>query len=905
MLTFFRIGVLGLGCLLAYQIASHDLGAQPGKADPEKAFKKFDANGDGKISREEWKRLVEAAPKLKDNPKAADFIFDRLDANKDGFLSLDEYKKIVEFGPGKKKNAEPKEPIVEKPATADQIAFFEKSIRPVLVKECYSCHSKEIAKPKGDLLLDTRGGLRDGGLNGPAIIPGDPKKSLLIKALKHVDEKLAMPPKKKLSDEVVADFEKWIAMGAADPRDSSAKVVKSDIDIEKGRKFWAFQPVKPTTVPPVKNATWAMSDVDRFLLAGLEAKGLKPVGDADARTLIRRLYFDLVGLPPMPEDVEVFVRDYAAKPQAAIEKAVDQLLASPRFGERWGRHWLDVARFAESSGKQANFAYPHAWRYRDYVIAAFNADKPYDQFIREQLAGDLLPAKDDQEKAEHLIATGFLAVGSKQHNERLPQQFQLDLVDEQIDATFVAFQGMTVACARCHDHKFDPIPTKDYYALVGIFRSTETCYGTIRVIQSNHPSPLITLPKAAEAPAVLSPLSAERRTSLEKQLKDLNEQFSKLTQADRFGSMMGIRLRIQIAGIESQFTLYEADGTPKALTMGVRERSFPTDSRLYIRGELAQPGETVKRALPQVMVTKQPTIAKGSGRRELADWIASSDNPLTARVMANRVWLHLFGRGIVATPDNFGASGNLPSNPALLDHLARSFTDNGWSVKKLIRSLVLSRAYQMSSQFDETSYEADPDNVLVWRMNKRRLEAEPMRDAILAISGRLDLTPPKGNFIAKNGEGNVGFAFRGRPGDAGTGDAYRSVYMPIVRDLLPEALTLFDFPDPTLIAGERATTTIPAQSLYLMNNPFVIRNAETVADKLLASSGSDAEKLGRAYLMFFSRPPSEKETKTALEFVEKYGKQLEKDRVGAGQAKRATWTALCQSLFASAEFSHR
>jgi hypothetical protein len=578
-----------------------------------------------------------------------------------------------------------------------------------------------------------------------------------------------------------------------------------------------------------------------------------------------------------------------------VAAAVDKLLASPQFGERWGRHWLDVARYAESSGRSINFAYPYAWRYRDYVIAAFNADKPFDQFIREQLAGDLLPAKDDREKAEFLIATGFLAIGPKAHDERNRQQFAMDVADEQIDVTFQAFQGLTVACARCHDHKFDPIPQKDYYALAGIFRSTETCYGTIRVFLNNYPSPTVSLPKDAGVPLHLEPLTTERRSEIEKQIKDVRSQMAQVTGQNAF--LRRIFMQSRVSTLQSQLAQYEDDGTPKPLAVGVREGRSASDSRLYVRGERSQPGETVKRGFPQVLTAQQPTIASGSGRRELADWIASKDNPLTARVMANRVWLHLIGRGLVATPDNFGANGQPVSHAALLDHLALSFADNGWSVKELIRRIVLSRAYQLSSQFDEKNFEADPDNVLVWRMPKRRLEAEALRDTMLAVAGRLDVTPPKGSVVARGGEGGVGFRGRGGPGgDPIATDVHRTVYLSIVRDGLPEMLTLFDFPDPTLIIGERAATTVPAQSLCLMNNPFVLRQAEAMADKLLADGEDDAGRLTRAYELCYSRPPSEKELQAARMFLENYGQK---------QDRRSTWAALCQALFASAEFAHR
>jgi hypothetical protein len=791
--------------------------------------------------------------------------------------------------------AAPPELRAQSPPTPEQIAFFERSIRPVLVKECYTCHATTAEKIKGNFTLDTRDGIRKGGNTGPAIVPGDVNKSLLLQAIRQVNEELKMPPKKKLADAVIADFEKWIAMGAPDPRDGSGRVAKYEIDIDNGRKFWSFQPPRQVPPPAVKDVTWPKTDIDRFLLAELEANGLHPVADADPRTLLRRMSLDLIGLPPTPEEVEAFVMEYASSPKTALQATVDRLLATPHFGERWGRHWLDVARYAESSGRSINFAYPHAWRYRDYVIDAFNKDKPYDQFIREQLAGDLLPANDDKEKAEFLVATGFLAIGPKTHDERNRRQFMVDVADEQIDVTFQAFQGLTVACARCHDHKFDPIPQKDYYAVAGIFRSTETCYGTIRVFLNNHPSPMVDLPKSAGVTIPLEPLTAERRATIEKQIQDTRGQMTQVTGQNAF--LQRIFMQSRVSTLQSQLALYEADGTPKPLAAGVREARMISDSPLYIRGELSQPGETVKRGFPQVLTTKPAAISSGSGRRELADWIASTDNPLTARVMANRVWLHLIGRGLVPTPDNFGASGQAVSHPALLDYLAYTFADNGWSVKKLIRSIVLSRAYQMSSQFDEKNFELDPDNVLVWRMPKRRLEVEALRDTMLALAGRLDLTAPKGSTVARGGEGNAGFRGRGGPGgDPIATDTHRTVYLSIVRDGLPEMLTLFDFPDPSLIIGERATTTVPAQSLYLMNNPFVIRQAEAMADNLLASSDDDAGLVTQAYHLCYARPPSTEELQKAQQFIADYGRS---------HSRRSTWTALCQALFASAEFSHR
>ena len=598
--------------------------------------------------------------------------------------------------------------FADKP-TQEQLAFFEKKIRPVLVESCYKCHSAESEKVKGELLLDTRDGIRKGGTSGPSIIAGNPDRSPLIKGMRHKDPDTAMPPKEKLPDAVVADFEAWVKMGAPDPREGKAVANnKYVVDVEKGRSFWAFVAPKKAPAPEVKNAAWATSSIDRHILADLEKNGIKPVGNADKRTLLRRIYLDLTGLPPTSEEMEAFVADAAPN---AFEKVVDKLLASPRFGERWGRHWLDIARYAESSGKTANFNYPHAWRYRDYVIGAFNSDKPYDQFIKEQLAGDLMPSADPKTKAERIVATGFLAIGPKALNENSSLQFELDIVDEQIDVTTQAFLGITAACARCHDHKFDPIPTKDYYALAGIFRSTETCYGTVRFVQSQRPSPLIALPAESAPCAIGKKLTAEERTALEKEIADLKKKIAEST--DRLANIFPAA---QLAAAQSKLDTYEADGTPKLQAMGARDKperggGFPPpkgpfgpggfgpkggfgmsrsidDSPIYTRGEPNQPTETkVPRGTLQVMSKTPLKIRSGSGRLELAQWIASKDNPLTARVMANRVWMHLFGRGIVSTAENFGAAGQPPSNPELLDHLAISFMDDAWSVKKLVKRI--------------------------------------------------------------------------------------------------------------------------------------------------------------------------------------------------------------------------
>ena len=841
--------------------------------------------------------------------------------------------------------------------TSEQRDFFEKKIRPVLADKCYKCHSEKSEKIKGGLVLDTREGIRRGGDNGPAVVPGDLKESLLIEAVRYASKDFAMPPKKeggKLPDEVIRDFEKWVQMGAPDPRDGAAKVVKK-YDEAKAKAWWAFQPVKKPVVPAVQDAAWAKSDLDRFVLAGLEAKGLKPVADADKLTLIRRVYFDLLGLPPPHAEITAFVQD---KSPEAFAKVVDRLLASPQFGERWGRHWLDVARYAESSGKDFNTAYPHAWRYRDYVIAAFNADKPYDEFVREQIAGDLLPAKDDRERAEHQIATGYLAIGAKSLNEQNPRQFALDVADEQIDALSQGMLGMTIACARCHDHKFDPIPQRDYYAMAGIFLSTDTRYGTAAGLQNRHPTKPIELPIGAALPKVARSLFAEERARKETQLaalkKERDEMIAERQKARRAGTQdqngaRALRLISQVGELEAELSSFDTSGQPKALAVGVLDRPAPgtaagfggtlregirsqifgraaafgtiTDSPLFARGEPDKPGEKVPRGFVSALSTgAAPVIpAKTSGRRELAEWIVAPENPLTARVMANRVWHWLFGRGIVESVDNFGTSGQPPTNAALLDHLALRLRDGGWSVKKLIREIVLSRTYQLGSAFDEKSFAADPENTLVWRMSKRRLDAECIRDAILATSQQLQLQPPVGSPVALAGDGPVSRPRRGGSDVAiNAATNVRSVYLPIIRDLLPDALDAFDFAEPSLVTGARETTNVPSQALFLLNSEFVATQARLLGQRVVASypggpnGGASAnldERVTYAYWLVFSRPPDAVERTAAMTFFGKFPAAWSKgDKSAPGlrnaEAATAAWTSFCRALFASAEFRY-
>jgi hypothetical protein len=781
-------------------------------------------------------------------------------------------------------------------ADAAGIAFFEKNIRPVLANNCYKCHSAEARNLKGELFLDSKQGMINGGESGPVIVPGKPAESRLLQAIRR-DGKLKMPPRDKLSGQVAAHFAEWIRMGAPDPRVvNGGNPVKSKIDLAAGRKFWSFiPPAKPNT-PPVKDSAWPRGEIDRFVLSKLEENKLSPVRDATRRELIRRTYFDLIGLPPSPGQVAGFLSDTSAN---AFEKVVDELLRSPHFGEHWGRHWLDVARYSESNGMERNFTYPHAWRYRDYVINSFNNDKSFRRFVREQVAGDLLGRDKRKPTDEELIATGFLALGPKPLNQGNKVLFKLDVIDEQIDATTRTFLGLTVSCARCHDHKFDPIPTRDYYAMAGIFRSTDALYGTVNGKGNRQPSDLHAIAgndsnRAEKVRAHNDKLrKAKRRLSgMQNQMKDLRTLKKKATGDDKTRMRNLSRslkdLRSNIKNLEEK--------TPDAdYAMGVRDGKIG-DARLLHRGEIRNQGQSVKRGFLQVLdhVKAYPIGSRSSGRLQLASWLTQPDNPLTSRVMVNRIWHHLFGAGIVHTMNNFGATGQAPTHPELLDYLAVRFVKNNWSMKSMIREMVLSHTYQLSSDTTEANAEADPNNQLLWRMNHKRLGAEALRDAMLATSGRLNRQPVDGSVIEKLGDVNVGRAQR-QLNQMKRNTGQRSVYLPILRNALPEMMRIFDVAEPSLIVGKRNKTTVPTQALYLMNNQFVIGQAFNMAKRVMNSAETRRDGIRLAYELAFAREATDDEVSRAHEFLNSVAE--EKDRPGQ-------WTVLCQALLASAEFRY-
>ena len=784
-------------------------------------------------------------------------------------------------------------------SSSQDFAFFESKIRPVLVEHCYECHSIHSGKSKGELLLDSRAAIRAGGSQGPAVTPGAPAKSLLLAAIRHADPDLEMPPRKaRLPDEVIASFEKWIQEGALDPREAASSAKKTSgppVSVEEGRRFWAFQkpvsPEVPTLQPP---ASWPGGIIDRFILEKLRGNGLDPSPDADPLILLRRLHFDLAGLPPSPIAIERF-RDAMNQQsfETAWESEIDRLLKSDRFGERWARHWLDVIRFAESSGKESNVTFPHAWRFRDYLIDCFNENVPFDRLLLEHLAGDLLPAESDAERARLLVATGFLAFGPKNLGEMNKSQFRADLADEQIDALSRAVMGQSISCARCHDHKFDPFSMKDYYALAGIFRSTATYFGTWIDSENNVGGDLITLPRLKNQLIPNRPIPKAKVEEMKERLAELNRQ----QKAGPKDLRDAIRIIWQRGGLEGKLETVDAEGAALPLAMGTLDASEIDDAPLLERGEVAKPGQKIPRAFPAVfhgIDTSPPRSPSQSGRLELAKWVTHPDHPLTARVMANRIWKQLIGQGIVRTMDNFGFTGEAPDHPELLDYLAVTFQKNGWPVKSLIREIVMSRTYRQSSAWREKAFLKDPENRLLWRIEKQRLEAECIRDSMLFVSGNLDLSRRPGSLVAEvKGQSVALFGFNKQiPRDL-DGSRRRSVYLPVVRDRLPDVLALFDFAEPSLVTGKRDTTNVPVQALYLLNSDFVLEQSAALARRVSKHSGDDSSRIDFAFQVCLTRLPLPEEQSALQEFLTEHRES---------GVSFDEWKALCQSLLASSEF---
>jgi hypothetical protein len=743
-----------------------------------------------------------------------------------------------------------------------KIEFFETRIRPVLVQHCYECHAADAKIVRGGLQLDSNIATLKGGDSGPSIVPGKPEDSLLISAIKH--DSLVMPPKSKLPDNVIADFETWIRDGAMDPRAEAGPAKLPPVDFEAAKTHWAFQKISDPTPPQVQNATWAVSPIDHFVLSKLEQSGMQPAAAADKRTLIRRATFDLIGLPPTVDEVMAFLADESPD---AFARVVDRLLVSPHYGERWGRHWLDLVRYATSNGADENHELPNAWRYRDWVLRMMNQDLPLDQFIIQQLAGDLLPMPADEQQAGDLLtATGMLVIGPKMLAEQDKDKMMIDIVDEQIDTVSRTMLGLTIGCARCHDHKFDPISSKDYYSLAGIFYSTKTMADRAFVskwMERQLPSQAITAQRA-EHQAKIDAAKAELA-----QMEPENAEAVKQKQA----------------AIEQ----LEKDMPQFAQVMATEEGEIH-NLPVHIRGNHLKPGpDKIDRSMPAILTSVSPAPAipaDQSGRMQLAQWLVSKDNPLTARVMANRIWMWHFGKPLMRSPSNWGLKADAPSHPELLDWLAQELMRNSWSLKAMHRKIMLSSTWQMSSHVRRDYADRDPENTLLWRQNRRRLEAEPVRDSILFVGGGLDLT--------------IG----GTVGDVNANR--RAIYLPVNRAALYEMFSTFDYVETANHIEQRPVTTVPNQALYLMNNSAVHEQSRRLIEQLPTTDPIvPLEELvivvTDLFERLYTRQPDTEEISRCIEFLKQTETTLP-DVTDLRERRLQAWAALCRTLIAGNEF---
>ncbi|TLD70944.1 DUF1553 domain-containing protein [Phragmitibacter flavus] len=940
----------------------------------------------------------------------------------------------------------------------DPTEFFEKKVRPILIERCFECHSNT-AKIKGGLALDSKHDWTTGGDTGPAIIPGQPEESLLIQAITWSDLDLQMPPKKKLSDSEIHILTTWIANGAHDPRESSASSTPRPTmatTVEQGRQFWSYTPIQNPDLPKVADPSWPSHPIDHFILAKLEQNHLTPAPDAAPEVLVRRLAYNLIGLPPTPTQIDQFTKHASTDRPAAILALIDELMASPHFGEKWARHWLDIPRFAESSGGGRTLLFKDAWRYRDYIIHAFNHDRPLDQLIREHIAGDLLPATTPDDRTRNLIATGFLALGPTIYEEQDKQQLRFDIIDEQLDTLGKAFLGQTISCARCHDHKFDPITHADYYALAGIFASTrtladykanvatwvttplplapdqekhhhdlETRYTTLEktlkqnknqlaklkdqttglAFKTNQPIPLKEVPgivlddsqaqangdwkhsrysshyfgegylhdqntgKGSKTLTFTPKLPASGRYEIrlaytpqhdraknvpihifhalgdqtihvdQTQTPDIENRFvslgtftfekdgdayliisnegtegfvtvdllqflpegssdqlaAKPTDKQKGKSQVNIALRDlqkQIKEQESALKELKATRSLRPVAMTVREEDTIAPTQIRIRGDVHQPGPTVPRGFLSVVTPQNPPIPDHqSGRLELAEWLTNPQNPLTARVLVNRIWHALFGAGLVRTTDNFGTTGDAPSHPELLDYLAQQLVQNQWSTKTLIRQILTTRTWQLA----HGTQPSDPDNRLLSHAHRRRLDAEPIRDTILIAANTLDPKIGGTNIegasetdAASESASNIEYHYQ-------FNDTRRSIYTPAFRNNRLEIFEIFDFGDINTAQGQRQTSTVAPQALYFLNNPFVLQQSQQAAQHALTnpSTPTDEKRLDHAFLTTLSRLPTATERDHCQHFLD-----------SSTLPDEQTWAALYQSLFGSLDFRY-
>lgn len=943
-------------------------------------------------------------------------------------------------------------------AATEGFGFFREKVEPILVTRCYECHSEESGKQKGGLWLDRRAAWQHGGDAGPVLVPGAVEESLLVHSIRYLDEDLQMPPKGRLPADEIEILEQWITMGAPDPRDGdlTAEMRGEEIDFDAARKSWAFRAHRHPEVPASGRDDWSRGVIDAFILASLKARGLEPAGDSEPHHFLRRLYFDLTGLPPGEDELESFLSELnhlrsgrgqptldIAGADAVIERIVDRLLASPSFGEKWGRHWLDVARYSDSNGGDRNFTFHQAWRYRNYVIDSFNRDRSYYDFVRQQVAGDLMTAESVGERRDQLVASGFLALGPKMLTERDKEKLRLDTADEQVDTVGRAFLGLTLGCARCHDHKFDPVSQEDYYALAGIFRSTQVVLGTqngcvnvaswveqplpgpefdrvrkmigrlelvMKLVidrqfkekaggkMASNKLPLLgviydetdaervgdwkestwsenrfgsqyihndrkgrgskkvifrgSLPKNGKYEVRLAYNAGENRASavpvevagwdgVEKtvlnqrkppsigglfepigvysfekggrvqvtietaetdgyvivdavqfiHIGDLEDERMAMAAADlEKGEEGGLKDPFQMSQGELKKELGKAlvDLRERDVVMAPRDAADAGDIRLRVRGEVSQLGREVRRSFPRVLYDREPpAIESGSsGRVELAEWLTSRENALLDRVVVNRIWHHLFGRGIVSTVDNFGSVGTEPTHPDLLDHLASTFRSGGGSIKEMIREMVLSRAYRLESKTTPGLLKADPENIWFARQNRRRLTAEEIRDGVLFLSGQLELETGAATSKRYGVDLDKPMNF--------VRESLRTVYLPVARNNSVPELAVFDVANPDLVSGARAETTVPTQALYLLNSEFFKEPSKRIGESIFSSASETQGRVDQLYRRILNRFPDPAEAIRAAVFVE--------EMVSSGITPPAAYADLAHVLLVSTEF---
>jgi mono/diheme cytochrome c family protein len=749
--------------------------------------------------------------------------------------------------------------------------FFLSKVKPVLDANCMGCHGDAA---RGGLKLDSRESALKGGKSGPALVPGDPQKSLLMQAVRQDHDTLKMPPAGRLSDDTIANLGQWVKDGAIWPEVKGPEVPVYNLSPDQ-KAFWSFQPIRKPAAPQADRPEWNRNPVDQFIYAKLKEKGLTPGKKADRATLLRRATFDLTGLPATREEIAAFVADRSPD---AFERRIDKMLASQQYGERWGRHWLDVVRYADTAGDSADFPVPEMYKYRNYVINSFNKDKPYDQFLREQIAGDLLPAKDDNQRWEHIVATGYITVARRVGVS--PTSDRHVTLEDTIGNFGQGMLGLSIGCARCHDHKFDPIPTADYYALYGIFDSTTyPASGEEHNPYRRDMTYRVGKEKAAEILKPFDDAFAPWKKLERKKFDEYQEfQDKKILTPGRSREVVWKELT-QVREDLKPF----AEAYPPLETAWAASEGKPHDSKIQVYGEPKNTTALVRRGFPLILGgMKVPESETGSGRLELSQWLADPKNPLPARVIANRIWHYHFGKGIVATTSDFGVRGAAPTHPELLDYLAARFVEDGWSFKKMHKLILLSETYQLASMDIPANSATDPQNNYLWRQNRQRLDAEEITDSIRLLSGTLDLSMGGRHPFPND---RTYFYRQHEPFTGNFESPRRAVYGMQQRIIKNPYLDLFDGPDGNLPMSERRSTTTSLQALYLMNSEFLDHQSALITDKLLAANKTTPARIDWAYGTIFGRSPRPDEIAQSEAFL-----------------KKLPWTSFVHSMLSSNPF---